>query len=111
MGRHGSGDASLDNGQEEGHALGDACYGPCLVMGTSLSRIPLGFQQYSRYTSLNETKYIQGCFDNVNHIIPVTIFIVMLYNACFTYQEDKSYILLISAWIDLIWALWLMTTR
>jgi hypothetical protein len=25
------------------------------------------------------------------------IFIVMLYNACFTYQEDKSYNLLISA--------------
>ena len=49
---------------------------------------------YSCYTSLNETKYIQGCFDNVNRIIPVTIFIVMLYNACFTYQEDKSYNLL-----------------
>jgi hypothetical protein len=46
---------------------------------------------------LNETKYIQGCFDNVNRIIPVTIFIVMLYNACFPYQEDKSYNLLISA--------------
>jgi hypothetical protein len=52
---------------------------------------------YSHYTSLNETKYIQGCFDNVSRIIPVTIFIVMLYNACFTYQEDKSYNLLISA--------------
>jgi hypothetical protein len=46
---------------------------------------------------LNETKCIQGCFDNVNRIIPVTIFIVMLYNARFTYQEDKSYNLLISA--------------
>ncbi len=44
MGRHASGDASLNNGQEEGHALGDACYGPCLVMGTSWSRDPLGFQ-------------------------------------------------------------------
>ena len=52
---------------------------------------------YSRYTTLNQTAYIQGCFDNVNHIIPVTIFIVMLYNACFTYQEDKSTNLLISA--------------
>jgi hypothetical protein len=52
---------------------------------------------YSHYTSLNQTRYIQGCFDNVNRIIPVTIFIVMLYNACFTYQEDKSYNLLISA--------------
>jgi hypothetical protein len=46
---------------------------------------------------LNQIKYIQGCFDNVNRIIPVTIFIVMLYNACFTYQEDKSTNLLISA--------------
>ncbi len=52
---------------------------------------------YSRYTTLNQTAYIQGCFDNVNCIIPVTIFIVMLYNACFTYQEDKSTNLLISA--------------
>jgi hypothetical protein len=52
---------------------------------------------YSQYTSLNQTKYIQGCFDNDNRIIPVTIFIIMLYNACFTYQEDKSYNLLISA--------------
>jgi hypothetical protein len=52
---------------------------------------------YSHYTSLNQTKYIQGCFDNVNHIILVTIFIAMLYNACFPYQKDKSYNLLISA--------------
>ena len=52
---------------------------------------------YSRYTTLNETKYIQGCFDNVNRIIPVTIFMMMLYNACFTYQKDKTYNLLISA--------------
>ena len=52
---------------------------------------------YSRYTTLNSTKYIQGCFDNVNRIIPVTIFTMMLYNACFTYQKDKSTNLLISA--------------
>jgi hypothetical protein len=52
---------------------------------------------YSRYTTLKQTTYIQGCFNNVNRIIPVTIFIVMLYNACFTYQEDKSTNLLISA--------------
>ncbi len=44
MGRYASGEASLDNGQEEGHALGDACYGPCLLTGTSWSRDPLGFQ-------------------------------------------------------------------
>ncbi len=51
---------------------------------------------YSRYTTLDETKYIQGCFDNVNRIIPVTIFMMMLYNACFTYQKDKTNNLLIS---------------
>ncbi len=32
----------------------------------------------------------------VNRIIPVTIFMMMLYNACFTYQEDKTNNLLIS---------------
>ena len=52
---------------------------------------------YSRYTTLNATKYIQGCFDNVNRIIPVAIFTMMLYNACFTYQKNKSTNLLISA--------------
>jgi hypothetical protein len=53
---------------------------------------------YSRYTTLPDTtNYIQGCFDNVNRIIPVTIFMMMLYNACFTYQKDKSTNLLISA--------------
>jgi hypothetical protein len=52
---------------------------------------------YSRYTTLPDTKYIQGCFDNVNRIIPVTIFMMMLYNACFTYQTDKTTNLLISA--------------
>ncbi len=52
---------------------------------------------YSRYTTLNSTKYIQGCFDNINRIIPVTIFMMMLYNACFTYQKNKSANLLISA--------------
>jgi hypothetical protein len=52
---------------------------------------------YTQYTTLNLTKYIQGCADNVNQIIPVTLLLVMLYNACFTYQDDKSEILLILA--------------
>ncbi len=52
---------------------------------------------YSRYTTLDASKYIQGCFNNVNRIIPVTIFMMMLYNACFTYQKDKTNNLLISA--------------
>jgi hypothetical protein len=33
---------------------------------------------YSRYTTMPDTKYIQGCFENVNPIIPVTIFMMML---------------------------------
>jgi len=33
---------------------------------------------YNRYTTLPDTKYSQGCFDNVNHIIPVTIFMMIL---------------------------------
>ncbi len=42
------------NGQEEGHASGDASYGPCLVMGTSWSRDPLGFQQMSQPAAQRE---------------------------------------------------------
>ncbi len=35
---------------------------------------------YSRYTTLPDTtNYIQGCFDNVNRVIPVTIFMMMLF--------------------------------
>ncbi len=34
---------------------------------------------YTQYTTLNPTKYIQGCPDNVNQIIPVTLFLVMCY--------------------------------
>ncbi len=33
--------------------------------------------------------------NNVSQIIPVTLFLVMLYNAFFTYQDDKSKNLLI----------------
>ncbi len=66
---------------------------------------------YSRYTTLNATKYIQGCFDNVNRINPVTIFTMMLYNACFTYQKNKSTNLLISALENSIMLLQLTTTH
>jgi hypothetical protein len=39
--------------------------------------------------------YINGCTDKVQ-IIPVTMFLVMLYNACFMYQSNKNSNLLIS---------------
>jgi hypothetical protein len=34
---------------------------------------------YTQSTTMNPMKYIQGCPDNVNQIIPVTIFLVMCY--------------------------------
>ena len=64
--------------------------------------IPENLMVKNRVNIISHTKYvldadIKGCFDNINRIIPVTIFTMMLYNACFTYQEDKTYNLLISA--------------
>jgi hypothetical protein len=52
---------------------------------------------YTLYTTLNLMKYIFGCADNVNQIIPIALFLVMLYNACFIYQDNKSKNLLIRA--------------
>ena len=45
---------------------------------------------------INETKYFQGCV-GYYRIIPVTLFLTTLFNACLTYQEDKSNNLLIEA--------------
>jgi hypothetical protein len=50
---------------------------------------------YSKYTNMT-AMYINGCTGKVQ-IIPVTMFLVMLYNACFMYQSDKKSNLLISA--------------
>jgi hypothetical protein len=49
----------------------------------------------TKYTNMMAT-YINGCTGKVQ-IIPVTMFLVMLYNACFMYQSDKKSNLLISA--------------
>ncbi len=44
---------------------------------------------YARYTSnINNVNYINNCND-WNRIIPVTVFLVMLFNACLMYQPDK----------------------
>jgi hypothetical protein len=40
-------------------------------------------------------KYIQGCA-GIHRIIPVTLFLVLLYNACFMFQYNKTTNLLIS---------------
>jgi hypothetical protein len=50
---------------------------------------------YSNYINMTAT-YINGCAGK-EHIVPVTMFLVMLYNACFMYQKDKKSNLLLSA--------------
>ena len=52
---------------------------------------------YARYTSnINNVNYINKC-DDWNRIIPVTVFMVMLFNACFMYQPKADTNLLITA--------------
>jgi hypothetical protein len=50
---------------------------------------------YSKYGNMMAT-YINGC-GGEEQIIPVTMFLVMLYNACFMYQSNKRSNLLITA--------------
>jgi hypothetical protein len=50
---------------------------------------------YSKYVAMMAT-YINGCTGK-KQIIPVLMFLVMLYNACFMYQSDKRSNLLITA--------------
>jgi hypothetical protein len=50
---------------------------------------------YSKYTNMAAT-YINRCTGK-EQIIPVTMFLVMLYNACFMYQSDKKSNLLLLA--------------
>jgi hypothetical protein len=50
---------------------------------------------YCKYVGMTAT-YINGCTGN-EQIIPVTMFLVMLHNACFMYQSDKRSNLLITA--------------
>jgi hypothetical protein len=44
---------------------------------------------YTKYTNLTNMRYINNC-DDKNCIIPVTIFLVMLFNACCTYQKGTA---------------------
>jgi hypothetical protein len=52
-------------------------------------------EAYSKYVDMTAT-YING-YTGKEQIIPVTMFLVMLYNACFMYQSNKRSNLLITA--------------
>jgi hypothetical protein len=51
---------------------------------------------YSRYIEMQDPKYLNACTEN-NQVIPVTLFLVVLYNACFMFQENNDNNLLIKA--------------
>jgi hypothetical protein len=44
---------------------------------------------YGQYTRIHNVTYINVC-DNWNRIIPVTIFLVMLFNSCFMMYQDNA---------------------
>ncbi len=46
--------------------------------------------------NINDAKFLQGCY-GYYRIIPVTLFLTTMFNACLTYQDDKTTNLLISA--------------
>jgi hypothetical protein len=50
---------------------------------------------YCKYVEMT-VQFVNGCTGNVQ-IIPVMMFLVMLYNACFMYQSDKKPNMLITA--------------
>ncbi len=51
---------------------------------------------YTKYTNLTNMQYINNCEDN-DCIIPVTVFLVMLINACCTYQKVRTSFMLVTA--------------
>jgi hypothetical protein len=52
---------------------------------------------YSKYIDvMTDVKWING-LTGKNQIVPVTMFLVMLYNACFMFQQDKETNMLITA--------------
>jgi hypothetical protein len=51
---------------------------------------------YGKYTNMQNVNYINNCND-CNRIIPVTVFLVMLFNACFMYHPKAETNLLITA--------------
>jgi hypothetical protein len=53
-------------------------------------------QEQGKYTNMQNMTYINDC-DDWNRIILVTMFLVMLFNACFMYQPKADTNLLITA--------------
>ncbi len=51
---------------------------------------------YIHYTKVKHVSYLNDCQD-IERIIPVTLFLTMLFNACFTYQKSKASNMLIDA--------------
>ncbi len=51
---------------------------------------------YGKYTNMQNSNYINNCND-WDRIIPVTVFLVILFNACFMYQPKADTNLLITA--------------
>ncbi len=51
---------------------------------------------YGKYKNMQNINFINNC-DDWNRIIPVTVFLVMLFNACFVYQPKADTNLLITS--------------
>ena len=51
---------------------------------------------YIHYTKVKNVLYVSDCQDK-EQIIPFTLFLTMLFNACFTYQESNARNMLVDA--------------
>ena len=51
---------------------------------------------FSKYIEMTDPTWINGCTGEYQ-IIPVTMFLVVLYNACFMFQKDKETNMLITS--------------
>ncbi len=69
------------------------CFGYATRKG-QMMMLHVAYAQYCH--GIDETKFLQGCL-GYYRINPVTLILTMLFNACMTYQEDKTTNLLISA--------------
>jgi hypothetical protein len=66
------------------------------MLHTKKTTVMLHFAYTWYCENINDAKFFQGCY-GYYCIIPVTLFLTTMCNACLTYQEDKTMNLLISA--------------